>query len=179
MEEVWKDIAGYEGLYQISNQGRVKSYPRSRTKGGIVTQYYDKKRYKIVVLSKHSKLKLCKVHRLVAITFIPNPNNLPQVNHKDENKENNSVDNLEWCTNIYNARYGSKAKRAYKTFKEKGNSLKKEVAVLQYDLYGNLMNEYCSETEAAKAIGNKDQSTISKCCRKQRKTAYGYVWKYK
>ena len=178
MEEVWRDIQGYEGLYQVSNLGSVKSFPRSRTKGGIVTQHFDKKGYKIVVLSKRSEIKVFKVHRLVATAFIPNPKKLPQVNHKDENKVNNSVDNLEWCDNLYNARYGSKAKRAYETSVKAGTALNNSKAVIQYDLNGSFLQEYASMTDAAKAIG-KEQSTISKCCRGIRKSAYGFLWKYK
>lgn len=180
MEEVWKDIAGYEGLYQVSNLGRVKSTPRSRTKGGIMTQHYDKRGYKVVMLCKDAKAKMCKVHRLVAGAFIPNPDNKPQINHKDECKTNNCVFNLEWCDNLYNARYGTKGKRAYATRKRTGSGfVNEEKAVVQYDLNGRYIKEYPSETEAAKSLGNKDQSNISKCCRHLRKTAYGYIWEYK
>lgn len=178
MEEVWKDIVGYEGLYQISNLGRVKSLPRPKTKGGIMTQHADKRGYKVVVLSKQGKLKVCKIHRLVAEAFIPNPGNLPQINHKDENKQNNCANNLEWCTAKYNANYGTKAMRAYATSKRMGKALNEEKPIIQYDLNRKYVAGYSSATEASVILG-VDQSTISKCCRHIRKSAYGYLWEYK
>ena len=104
--EIWKDIEGYEGAYQVSNRGRVKSLNYNRSgKEGILKLGKDKDGYLQVVLCKNSKLKTVKIHRLVAQTFINNPNNLPEVNHKDENKENNCADNLEWCDRKYNMNY--------------------------------------------------------------------------
>lgn len=95
--EIWKDINDFPN-YQISNFGRVKSIPRPKTKGGLLKQRKDNGGYLKVFLTKNNKGKLVSVHRLVAINFIDNPNNLPEVNHKDGNKENNFVDNLEWMT---------------------------------------------------------------------------------
>lgn len=116
--EEWKDIKGYEGLYQVSNLGRVRSlsrYVKHRTiyilKGKLLKQRTRGKGYLAVTLCKNSKLKHYYVHRLVAEAFIPNPNNLPQVNHKDENKSNNCVDNLEWCDDKYNTNYGTRNER--------------------------------------------------------------------
>ena len=112
MEEIWKDIPNYEGLYQISNLGRVKSFPRKGThtkKERILKFAKSNKNYLIAMLTKHNKRKAKSVHRLVAEAFIPNPNNFPQVNHKDENRHNNCVDNLEWCTNHYNCNYGNRS----------------------------------------------------------------------
>lgn len=103
MVEVWKDIEGYEGLYQVSNMGRVKSL----IKGIILKQWTDKDGYRQVGLLK----KTFKVHRLVAKAFIENPDDLPLVNHKDENKANNNITNLEWCTNEYNLSYGTARKK--------------------------------------------------------------------
>ncbi len=126
MEEIWRDIAGYEGLYQVSNLGRVKSLERTtkRFNGFKVCEYKDgnkilkqSKNYKgylFVGLCKNGKEKKYKVHRLVAEAFIDNPNNLPQVNHKNENKECNISNNLEWCTNKYNCNYGTRNERIYK-----------------------------------------------------------------
>ena len=103
MEEIWKDIEGYEGLYQISNLGRVWSVRKEiYRKPTIVSGYYG------VSLTKDGQFDIFTIHRLVAKAFIPNPLNLPQVNHKDENKLNNRVDNLEWCTAKYNSNYGSR-----------------------------------------------------------------------
>lgn len=120
--EEWKDVPGYLGYYQISNLGRVKSlnrtivyspskfYPNGRVrvlKEKILTPSVDKKGYEFVQLFINGNYRSKKIHRLVAEVFIPNPNNLEQVNHKDENKKNNKVSNLEWCTLIYNINYGT------------------------------------------------------------------------
>lgn len=118
--EIWKDIKGYENLYQISNIGRVKSLnkivtckngKKFKVKGKILKLTNHKRGYKTIMLHKDGKVKLWLVHRLVGLTFIPNPNNYPQINHKDENKINNCVENLEWCTNSYNAHYGTRIYR--------------------------------------------------------------------
>ena len=142
--EEWKDIPGYLGYYQISNLGRVKSlnrtivyspskfYPNGRVrvlKEKILTPSVDKKGYEFVQLFINGNYRSKKIHRLVAEVFISNPNNLEQVNHKDENKKNNKVSNLEWCTLIYNINYGTGKYR---------KTLNKRIPVVQYDLDGNL-----------------------------------------
>ena len=109
--EVWKDIEGYEGIYQISNTGQVKSLARKcsgrySNREIIKKPFVEKDGYFTVGLYKDGKYRYCRVHRLVAIAFIPNPNNYPEVNHIDENKQNNNVENLEWCTTRYNLTYG-------------------------------------------------------------------------
>lgn len=111
MEEIWKDIKGYEGLYQISNLGRVKSL---RFNKEMIMKIHIPKNnwYPVIHLRKNGVSKTIKIHRIVAQTFILNPNNLPIVNHKDENKTNNCVDNLEWCSRKYNAIYGTALERA-------------------------------------------------------------------
>lgn len=113
MEEIWTPIK-YDG-YEISNLGRVKSYKVDKKNGKIMKPYHDTKGYLQIDLSLDGRKRQNRVHlfihRLVAEAFIPNPDNLPQVNHKDENKENNCVDNLEWCTNEYNCRYGTHTER--------------------------------------------------------------------
>lgn len=113
MKEIWKDVIGYEGLYQVSNIGNVKSLDRvvryGRTlKGKEKTKFEEKDGYLVVALCKNGKAKHIKVHRLVATAFIENPFNLPEVNHKDENKKNNHFDNLEWCTTKHNINYGTR-----------------------------------------------------------------------
>lgn len=118
--EEWKDIAEYEGYYQISNLGNVRSLDRvvnytngriAKYKGQKVAMNNRPNGYRKVNLYKDHKMKNLAVHRLVAETFIPNPNNYPSVNHKDENKTNNHVDNLEWCTSAYNSNYGTAKQR--------------------------------------------------------------------
>lgn len=120
--EEWRPIKGYEGLYEISNLGRIKSLPKRQVilhgtertyyeRGEIILSTKRKKRYAIVSLRRGTTKKAFQVHRLVALTFIPNPNNLPYVNHIDENTLNNAADNLEWCTHSYNLRYSHQRRR--------------------------------------------------------------------
>lgn len=111
MEEIWKDIVGYEGFYKVSNFGRIMSLSRKDRRGKtwkekIIKQSCDKDGYLIVNLNRDGKMKTFRPHRIVAKAFIPNPKNLPEVNHKDENKQNNFFENLEWCTTRYNLTYG-------------------------------------------------------------------------
>ena len=106
MNEIWVDIKGYEGQYQVSNTGYVKSIKRNR-----ILKTTNVKGYLQISLSDHGNIKKRLVHRLVAEAFIPNLDDLPYVNHKDENTMNNSVENLEWCTLMYNANYGSRNSR--------------------------------------------------------------------
>jgi len=110
--ETWEDIKGYEGLYQISNLGRVKSLPKFYQGEKILKSREDKYGYLYINLIKNKVKKSYKIHRLVAIAFISNNNNYPCVNHKDENKLNNNIDNLEWCTVTYNNRYGNRIIKA-------------------------------------------------------------------
>ena len=125
--EVWKDVVGYEGLYQVSNLGRIKSLPRlvhfkqdlyRMTKERILKNSVLKSGYCKVTLCKPGSQKLTLVHRIVAQAFIPNPLNLEYVNHKDENPLNCCVDNLEWCTHTYNLNYGTCRERMSKSAKE-------------------------------------------------------------
>lgn len=126
MAEIWKEITGYEGLYQVSNLGNVRRIGHLETnKNGIQRMLKDKnlkpkvdgKGYVHVILFNQNKRKTIRIHRLVAEMFIPNPNNYPQVNHKDEDKQNNKVDNLEWCTNKYNSNYGNRCQNISKTIR--------------------------------------------------------------
>lgn len=170
-KEIWKDIKGYEGLYQVSNFGRVKSLVNNKG------QYREKilnpiigNGYYRVRLFKNKQNKLYSVHRLVAEAFIPNPDNLPQVNHRDENKLNNSVDNLEWCDNKFNMNYGTARQRMVE---------KQSKKVYQYDLEGNLIKIYNSVSETEK--DGFMTTAVSACCRneKYRHTHKGYRWEYK
>lgn len=168
MKEIFKDIKGYEGLYQISNFGNVKSLQRDKEK---LLRQYIKRGYFQVGLSKEGTVAWKSVHRLVAEAFIDNPDNLPQVNHKDEDKTNNRVDNLEWCTADYNNKYGTRTKRATKS-----NSK----PIIQLNLNGEIIKEWRSAAEVEKELGFNDEF-ISDCAKQKygRKTAYGYKWRYK
>lgn len=111
MEEEWKDIAGTSGLYQVSNLGRVarvRKYGRR-----ILKPTFGSIAYPTVHLTFGTKRRRCTIHRLVAIAFLPNPDGLPQVNHKDENPANNAAANLEWCSEVYNHRYGTCRERGH------------------------------------------------------------------
>lgn len=159
--EIWKDIPGYEGLYQVSNLGRVKSF-HGRTEREKILQPYCKKKYAQVLLIKDKRRKLALIHRLVAEAFLPNPDGKPQVNHKDENKQNNSVDNLEWCDCDYNIIYSQGKK------------------VLQYDTNGKLLREWECMRDAERELGILC-SNISACCKRKyrHRTAGGYIWRFK
>ena len=165
MKEIWKDISEYTGLYQVSNYGNVRNIKTSKKlKPGIKRGYYQ------VGLIVNKKRKWYSVHRLVAKEFIPNTENLPQINHKDENKLNNNVNNLEWCTVSYNNCYGTRLKRVKEKVSKK---------VLQYDLNGNFIKEYNSLTEATKLNNIKSIGNISMCCNGKYKHVKGYIWRYK
>ena len=172
--EIWKKIKNYENLYEISNHGKVKSVKRiiKRKKTGnlpikerILKPSINVSGYKTVALSKNDKRKIIPIHRLVAQAFISNPKNLPCVNHKDENKLNNYVDNLEWCTVKYNNNYGTKKDKVSKK-------------VIQYDKNKNIIKEWNSIIDVQR-ISNINRSNIIQCCKGKRKSAGGYVWEYK
>ena len=130
MKEIWRDIPGYEGKYLVSNYGRIKSLKWSGIYGKHPEGYIRKQRtdafgYKYIMLCTNGENKRMSVHRAVAMAFIPNPDNLPQVNHKDETRDNNIVDNLEWCTAAYNNRYGHRREKtsASSTGEKNGRAL--------------------------------------------------------
>lgn len=175
MNEQWKDIEGYEGLYQVSNLGRVwsvKRKERGRTFGGKLHSIRTDRRGRCSIqLSREGKQEYMSLPRLVATYFVenPDPQTMTEVNHKDEDPSNNRADNLEWCSHGYNCRYGTRISR----IKEAQN-----MAVLQYTLDGQFVAEYASMHIAATAIG-KDAGHICNCCQGNRKWAYGYFWRYK
>lgn len=175
--EIWKDIPEYEGLYQVSNLGNVKTVERKSIysngrihyyKERIKKQFTGNKNYKIVTLYKNKIPKSFSVHRLVAIAFIPNPKRLPCVNHIDENRQNNDVSNLEWVTYEENTNHGTCIQRRAKKFSKK---------VYQYDINKNLINTYPSCAECERKTGF-NSSKISACCNGKRKTHKGYIWSY-
>lgn len=162
--EEWKCIEGYEGKYFVSNLGRIMN-----SKNHIMKPRLDKDGYELINLYSNKNSRTFKVHRLVASAFIENGNLLEnEVNHKDEIKSNNKVENLEWCDHIYNNRYGSKpGKISDKNSKE----------VLQFDLNGNFIRSHKSTMKIQRDLGFR-HSNISACCRGLYKRMYGYIWKY-
>lgn len=170
-KEIWKDIVGFEG-YQVSSLGRVRSF-----KGTIrVLSPNKSSRYCQVTLFREGERHYRKIHRLVAEAFIPNPNNLPFVNHKNEDKTDNRVENLEWCDAKYNNNYGCRIMRMASSLSGKDIPLKYR-AIEQIDFNGNIVRTY----EAIKQVVEHgyNQSTICNCCKGRTKTAYGFYWRYR
>ena len=170
MIEIFKDIEGYEGLYQISNFGNVYSY----NKRGLLTPQKENNGYLRVNLYKNGKSKHYLVHRLVAQAFITNSNNLGFVNHIDENKTNNSVDNLEWTTHKDNVNYGTRNEREGKKI-----SKSLSVPIIGINKTNGLIVEFSSSHEASRVL-NINQGNIIQCCKGNRyKSVGGYYWYYK
>lgn len=173
MDEIWKSIDGYNGRYEISNLGRVKSYAQSKN-GKIQLGCPQKKGYLAVTLyDGNGNKKTCKIHRLVAMAFIPNPNNLPEVNHKDEDKSNNCVDNLEWCTLEYNHNYGTRNQRAGKKNRCNESTSKK---IYSIDEYGNV--EYFDSINDAERITGLIHQNIVRTLKGRGKSCDGRKWYY-
>lgn len=167
MQEIWKDIPNYEGLYQISNYGRVKTLnPRyNKVESNIKSVRKCHDGYYRLDLHKNGVKKTYYIHKLVALAFLPNPNNYTVVNHKDENKENNYVDNLEWCTIGYNNLYSVNSRK------------KSRRGIIQYDLFGNLIQKWQTISSASKTL-NISRNSIFRCCNGTQNTAGNYIWKY-
>jgi len=183
MEEgTWKDIPGFEGLYAVSSIGRVRSYDmKIPVRGGIQTRkgrvlkpMVNVDGYYIVMLCKNGTRRYWRIHRLVAMAFIPNPNNYPVINHKNEIKTDNRVENLEWCTVAYNQSYNNRQCRAASTRMKNKKGFK---AVLQYDMNYNLICMHESTASAARAVGCY-QGAISNNCIGRSKSAGGFRWEY-
>lgn len=175
MKEVWKDISGYEGLYQVSNFGNVKSLdrivhrktkPDYMLKGKILKSIDNGRGYKMVCFCKNGIVKKEYVHRIVAKAFIPNSNDLPEINHRDENTSNNHADNLEWCDRKSNMNYGNRAKKF-------GISRGKSVICCE------TQKVYYSCWEAGRQTGIR-HNDIWACCQgyRNKKTAGGFHWSY-
>lgn len=176
MNEVWKDVDGFDGKYQVSNTGKVKSFrfstrysKKSEPFEHLLKPSLTREGYLHVTLyNGPGDRKKYTVHQLVAMAFIPNPQKYPTVNHKDENKLNNNVDNLEWCTYAYNNAYGTARIRSMIT---KGRPVK------QLTLEGIQIAEYCSIGIAAQLL-NISKSGIKVCCAGKIHSFKGYVWRY-
>lgn len=178
MKEIWKEIEGYNGLYKISNYGNIKSIARKGTKEHLMIQSKNHQGYLQVKLTKNGISKTKKVHRLVAQAFIPNPNNLPQIDHIDDNKENNYASNLQWITNEDNMAKSWKtgARSIEKTYK-RGKEHSNAKIINQYDLQGNYIKTWYCINDVERELGF-DNRNICACCRHKKKTAYGFKWEY-
>lgn len=174
-KEIWRPIKGYEGYYEVSSHGRVRSLDRyvnswqglKLRKGRILKHDASCCGYIMVLLCKDDRHSHKLVHRLMAQAFIPNPENKPQVNHIDEVKSNNYVSNLEWVTPGENINHGTRNERC---------ALANSKKVGQYTLDGELIKLWFSASEAGR--DKYCQSNVSKCCRGEVKTHKGYIWKY-
>lgn len=180
--EEWRDICGYEGLYQVSNLGRVKSLARSVSMASdsksIRPYAYGRKErilrpgncrgYRNVRLKKDGRGRTVYVHRLVAESFIDNPNGYLEINHKDRDPANNNADNLEWCPRLYNAHYDGAVERQHAKIRK---------CVRQFSLNGRQIAEYQSVCEASKETGISAGS-ISRAARGILSQTNGFVWKY-
>lgn len=169
--EEWRDVVGYESAYKVSNCGRIKSIGRYKFVGkDKILKESSNYGYMLVDLCMNNKTSIKRVHRLVATAFIDNPKNHPIINHKDENKANNCVENLEWCTNKHNSNWGSCRDKISKRIKYSGRNYCK------YDTNGNLVKTYYSLTDITKDGYNYQQVLL--CCHGKNNVCRGYVWRF-
>lgn len=185
--EIWKDVKGYEGYYQISNLGNLKSVDREvqHSRGG--TRILKGKTirpgktnwYYLVCLQKHGKRKYTTIHRLIAIAFIPNPENKPFINHINANGFDNRIENLEWCTQSENIKHAYKmgAPSPKPMLGRTGYDSSTGKEIIQMDMEGNIIKKYGSGMQAAKEL-NLSQAKISECARGKKIQYNGYKWKY-
>lgn len=174
--EQWKDVNGYEGLYSVSDKGRVRSETTKDGNGNkLILSQYDKDGYRMVSLRKDGKRKVCRVHQLVMKAFIPNPQNYTMVNHINEIRSDNRIENLEWCDAKHNSNCGTVKERRSKTLREK-SLLKKRVQCYDKET-GSFFKEFLGVKEAAREM-KIDSANISRCINGSQKSAGGYIWKY-
>lgn len=189
MEEIWKDINGWEGRYQISNLGQVKRLRteiRGVAKGGrefktftaerLTKTYID--RYVCVHLFRDAKLTHKYVHVLLGQAFIPNPDNKPYINHIDGDKTNNALSNLEWATMSENVKHSYEFLNRSRTHHPKGKNHSKARVILQYSLSNEFIKEWGCVSDACKEY-NTNHSNIIACCKGRTKKSKGFIWRYK
>lgn len=176
MKEIWKDIKNYEGYYQVSNLGNIKSLERTTALNGNGKRAEAEKTlklkkhrdgYLITGLRKNGTRKWFIVHRLVAEAFIPKIDGKDKINHKNENKEDNNINNLEWCNTLYNNTYGTRIERVRE---------KTSIPIEQYDKDDNYINSFSSISNAGRKT-NTDISSICKCINGKQSNANGFIWK--
>lgn len=190
MEELWKPVKDYEGLYEVSNLGNVRSIahttrvfrygkpmdvfhpskvlkPQERSHGYLAVCLYGKG-------GKNGRFTQTSVHRMVAEAFVPNPRGCSEVNHIDEDKQNNRADNLEWCTRRENIRHGTCIERSVK---KRINNVPRQRAIQRYDLDGNLIDEFINAWDAERKLGIKKHCIYNSLYKGQR--GNGYYWKFK
>jgi hypothetical protein len=172
--EIWKDIEGYEQLYQVSNLGNVKSLSNKNNRREKILKPGSKKGYLSVILHKNRVRKNFLVHRLVAEAFLPNPNNLQTINHKDEDKTNNRVENLEWCSPQYNCNYGTRNNRVKENLI---NNSKLSKQVIQFSEDDNFIKIWESIREVERKLKIASQNICS-CLKGKINIAGGYKWGY-
>lgn len=188
MEEIWKDIKGYEGIYQISNLGRIKTLAKTvrkwdgtaRRSEQILKPILQKSGYCHIGLWRNGKRKQSRVHRLVAAAFCTNsdPDNKTQVNHLNENKQDNRAENLEWATPRENTLYGNCIEK--RTANRNEHAANKRIKVACFDIKTNcLVKLFSSIALASQWCGvHENDGHITQCCKGKQKTAYGYRWQY-
>ena len=182
MEE-WRNIKDYDGLYQVSNLGMVKSLNFNKTGVEKILKIGKKNGYAYVTLYKKGTTRTFRIHRLVATTFIPNPDNKPDVNHIDGNKDNNSAINLEWVTKSENQLHAWKIGLNKITEKHIQSAIRNSKIfhskkIAQYDKQGNFIKEWVSIADAEKCLKIPNPNIVA-CCKGKRKTAGGYLWRYR
>lgn len=174
MTELWKEVDGYNGRYEVSTHGRIKSYAQDKTNGKIKVGNPTKKGYlTFLFYDGNGHKKWIPVHRIVAMAFIDNPDNLPQINHKDEDKTNNYVSNLEWCTNEYNNHYGTRIQRVTEANMCCASTSKKVYSV---DSSGQI-EYFDSIGEAERRTGNS-HCNIVRALKGRRNTCGNRKWFY-